>query len=93
MTKNYEIITDSVEVLCLHDTLLERVTITNKGVYYYKTKGVCYYKTKRMPIIANLITITDVKEVLYNEVSYDVIRIITKDNKCITVSRYGDIKL
>ena len=85
MTKNYEIITDSVEVLCLHDTLHERVTITNKGV--------CYYKNKRVPIIANIVTITDVKEVLYNETSYDVIRIITKDNKCITVSRYGDIKL
>lgn len=85
MNKNYEIITDSVEVLCLHDTLHERVTITNKGI--------CYYRTTRIPIIANIFTITDVKEVLYNEVSYDVIRIITKDNKCITVSRYGDIKI
>lgn len=85
MTRNYEIITDSVEVLCVHDTSNKRVTITNKGV--------CFYKNKRVPIIANLVTITDVKEVLYNEVSYDVIRIITKDNKCILVSRYGDIKL
>lgn len=85
MTRNYEIITDSVEVLCLHDTNHERITITNKGI--------CYYKSAKIPIIANMITITDVKEVLYNEVSYDVIRIITKDNKCITVSRYGDIKL
>lgn len=85
MIKQYEILTDSVEVLCMHDTSHERVTITNKGI--------CYYKTKKIPIIANIITITEVKEVLYNEVSYDVIRILTKDNKCITVSRYGDIKL
>ena len=49
-------------------------------------KGICYYKNMRIPI-------TNVKEVLYNEVRYDAIRIITKDNKCITVSRYGDIKL
>lgn len=85
MDKNYGIKTDSVEVLCMHDTTLKRVTITNKGV--------CYYKNKRVPIIANIVTITDVKEVLYNEVSYDVIRIITTDNRVITISRYGDIKL
>lgn len=40
-----------------------------------------------------MVTITDVKEVLYNELSYDVIRIITSDNKLITISRYGDVKL
>ncbi len=85
MIKNYGIKTDSVEVLCSHDTSNKIVIITNKSV--------CFYKTKRMTIIANLVTITEVKEVLYNEVSYDVIRIITEDNKCITVSRYGDIKL
>lgn len=85
MIKKYEIKTDSIEVLFLHDVINEIVTITNKSVFYFKTK--------RISITANIVTITDVKEVFYNEVSYDVIRVITKDNKCITVSRYGDIKL
>ena len=85
MIKKYEIKTNSIEVLFLHDATNEIVTITNKSVFYFKAK--------RISITANIVTITDVKEVFYNEVSYYLIRIITKDNKCITVSRYGDIKL
>lgn len=85
MTHDYNIMTDYVKVNINHDTTLRRVVILNSALNIDK-------KHKININVANLVTINNVNDLIYDTSNFDCIRIITNNTE-IKINKNGDIKL
>lgn len=77
--------TDYVKVNINHDTTLRRVVILNSALNIDK-------KHKININVANLVTINNVNDLIYDTSNFDCIRIITNNTE-IKINKNGDIKL